>query len=547
MRSGDTHSCRAWRQTIFDRHKSIRFESAFSRYVKNNRGDYVAGNSWLRGQLKAMKLAGSGLFADSADDDIKDYAETMASTVERLLLERKSTAVKEGRQLSAVELVVWLRGLCRKSCVEFPFTEKTAEDEAEMMGRIKAAIRRVAEPTWWRRQLRTNAGRQYEQVAREVGQVSRNAQIYCSNFTLRRRTEQKARNRQLLESIEAENSAGQVYTLAQLSDLSVSNPINRRNELMTRISGFEEYAKRHGDMGIFITLTAPSAYHPMSTRKVGGKFRAFPNTKFNHTTPKEANDYLCRVWANVRSEWDRAGIKTYGFRMVEPHHDGCPHWHAILFLKPEQVREAGAVLKSQALKEDGDEKGAEQNRVKVIPIDPTKGSAAGYCAKYVAKNIDGFGVDADTYGRDAVLSAMRIEAWATTWGIRQFQQIGGASVTVWREARRVRDQAGELEITPEVRAILDACDGGDWDTYTELMGGAICPRDARPLRPMMLARPEPNQFGELVEVVLGLLAGHLPVITRGEAWTLRPISKETRERIVREANAPPQAGVCLAA
>ena len=44
----------------------------------------------------------------------------------------------------------------------------------------------------------------------------------------------------------AENELGDTYTLAELAELSTSNPINRRHELMTRIRGFEEFAQQFG-------------------------------------------------------------------------------------------------------------------------------------------------------------------------------------------------------------------------------------------------------------------------------------------------------------
>ncbi|WP_317929941.1 hypothetical protein [Halioxenophilus sp. WMMB6] len=57
-----------------------------------------------------------------------------------------------------------------------------------------------------------------------------------------------------------------------------------------------------------------------------------------------------------------------------------------------------------------------------------------------SENIDGHGIDSDSYGFDAKDDVTRIEAWASTWAIRQFQKIGGASVTVWRELRRLDAQ-----------------------------------------------------------------------------------------------------------
>jgi|TARA_B110000967_G_C18303577_1_gene279550 hypothetical protein len=52
-------------------------------------------------------------------------------------------------------------------------------------------------------------------------------------------------------------------------------------------------------------------------------------------------------------------------------------------------------LKHCAFSENGTERGALKHRFNVVKIDPEKGRATGYIAKYIAKNIDGFGLDFD--------------------------------------------------------------------------------------------------------------------------------------------------------
>ncbi|RUR46233.1 replication endonuclease [Vreelandella populi] len=375
--------------------------------------------------------------------------------------------------------------------------------------RLKSGVQlaKLTDPIWWRRQLRRLGGRRLEQVQREAHRVHKRAGIYCSNVTLERRRSQKNRNRALLEALEAINQEGQVYTLAELAELGLSNPDHRRAELMLRIRDTEVEARRLGHVGMFYTITAPSRFHPVLSRS-GAR-----NPKYDGSTPRDAQAYLQGVWARTRAKLAREGVGVYGIRVVEPHHDGTPHWHLLIWTASEQAETVNEILRCHAEADTPEElydrRGEKTNaRFKVEKIDYRRGTAAGYVAKYISKNINGQqftrdGVendDKDTYGHDLNSVAPRIESWAAVWGIRQFQFVGLPSVTVWREIRRLNDKhLDELEnweaatrpdqrIASRLEQIRKAANSGQWDQFLRLMGGPNLPRKQRPVKPWTMPR-----------------------------------------------------------
>jgi len=376
---------------------------------------------------------------------------------------------------------------------------------------VAGAVARMCDELWWRRALRKSVARQVEGRAIKLGLVHRHAGLYASDESVTRHRQQKIRNRELLEGVTAVNEHGDEYTLQALADLSVSNPKIRRGELMTRIAGFESHAKAHGHAAEFYTLTCPSKMHARYSAS------GDPVPNYDETSPKAANEYLCHVWALVRAKLGRLKIGMYGFRVCEPMHDGTPHMHFLLFIDPSHISKVREVFEHYALQEDGSEKGAKDVRFKAVKIDPKKGSAAGYIAKYIAKNIDGFGLKTDLYGHEASSAAGRVSAWASTWGIRQFQQIGGPPVGLWRELRRMGEQPpGIIEDARQV------ADDGDYAGFLDVMGGPLLNRKDIPIQLATAPCDKLGRYGEPQgDLIIGVQAGNITALSPRHEWEIK--------------------------
>lgn len=309
-------------------------------------------------------------------------------------------------------------------------------------------IARAADHAWWRRALRKELMRRFEHTSIQLGLTYVRADPYVSRETCLAQAAQNEANKKALAAVTATNENGDVYSLAELAELGMGNKTLRRGELMLRIRGFEEVADKMRHVGMFWTITCPSKYH-----SVGGTNAKY--AEFGSPTPRAAQAYLVKVWSAIRSALHRRGIQPYGFRIAEPHTDGCPHWHMLLFVAPEHQAAMEAVIHAYAMREDGDEQGAIKNRVKLVRIEAGKGTAAGYIIKYVCKSIDGAGVGdhkafedgrtyvivPDMFDKKEFTASQRVTYWAQVHGIRQFQQIGGVPVGVWREFRRLSEES----------------------------------------------------------------------------------------------------------
>ncbi|MEM5535627.1 replication endonuclease [Neptuniibacter pectenicola] len=512
LKSFGTRECHDFRQKILSKHFNVQDELISSYIDIAKEKGYIDANRSLLEIDKRLRIADLNLSVDT--ELLKKFARTKAA-------ECSHFANKHHYSEKAYDLGC---DLIRTYDIEPPKPKDFAAD-------TYPCIKRLSCPNWWFRKLRKKQRQAIESVARDIGRVCVQKSAYSSTFAQTARAQQKLLNHQYLESTFIENDEGERYCLKDLHDRSVSNPVIRRAELMTRINGFEMVADQLGHCGEFYTITAPSRMHARLKR--GGS-----NPKYDGTSPDQAHRYICDLFKRIRSKLHRDGKFIYGIRVVEPNHDGTPHWHLLLFMDPAIKSEVREVFQQYALQEDGHEKGAKKHRFKAVEIDNDKGSAAGYVAKYISKNIDGQHIDKDLHGNDAKASAKAIDAWASTYNIRQFQYIGSPSVTVWRELRSLSNSNRAESIDPIKEPVLYksmlAADAAEWAAFVMLMGGVGIKSSERPIKPLYQKagqEADPNT-GELLTEnltrygnpkppkIIGLITCDRTIITKYREWKL---------------------------
>jgi hypothetical protein len=442
-------------------------------------------------------------------------------------------------------------------------------------------ISRMLDEKWWQGRLNKIRKIMREHLAIAMGQVSSKASPYASWDCVREHQEQQRANYEYIKQHSLiDGATGEEVDMWDMVKGSISNPAIRRHELMVRCRGCEDIGNELGLQGLFLTLTTPSKYH--NSYKKGG----FIN-HWNGASPRDAQAYLNNVWQRIRAKLGREELRWFGVRVAEPHHDGTPHWHLLIWVKPEEKEAVSKIFIDYAVQEDKHElfKGRVFDyspRCDVGEIDPEKGTATGYIAKYISKNIDGYAMDddvSDETGKPVKDMAKNVGAWKSRWCIRQFQFFGGAPVTTYRELRRFanqnkkafldylfmqervdlltlysmlqRDLVGPIKPSklishqellkvisdqyqsriktddPSVTDTLKAADQGHWQGYIMGQGGPFVKRDDLLIVNSYEVLPFASPHGEDVLKIEGFRTPQAIIKTRTKVWTIQKKGQET--------------------
>lgn len=535
----------AWAVQLLDGLSPQLSLTLFKQYVRRRKDGSTRharnGNIWLRERTKLVRGLIQALPVDPQalrDEESRKRVAHQFANQTAAIWHNIEQGIKAGDEPDL--LLTW--EAIRQPADQWGFIGELPEFKTEEVrdNWILSVMVRLLSAKWWEKRINRTWDRLQEHINIVLGKVRKGVSAYVSNATMKVVRERKrAMMRWLAESEVMNTQHDLVVSMKDCWEASNANPVNRRNEMMVRMRGFEDYAEEQGHVGVFFTWTAPSRFHAW-TQKHDGK--TVENKRYEGATPREACAYLAKLWSLTRAALKRNDLPVYGFRVCEPHHDGTPHWHMLLFMRPANKWRVISTLQRYALTDDHQELVRDiQGRppfTDITPrfdwkeIDPAKGDATGYIAAYIAKNIDGEHVDGDQESdTPADQGAQHACAWASWWGIRTFQQIGGAPVGVWRELRRINNAKKHGDLVgppkpvlqdPRFEAARFAADNGIFRCYLQAMGGALATRAEHPIKLAHLIEEQANAYGEDIKRLMDLHTARLGVRTRLTGWEVVP-------------------------
>ncbi|HBQ7843689.1 TPA: replication endonuclease [Klebsiella aerogenes] len=368
---------------------------------------------------------------------------------------------------------------------------------------IPGSLARMLCADWWYRKLWQMRCEWREEQLRAVCLVNRKASPYVSYEAVIHKREQRRKSLEFFQSHELVNADGDTLDMEDVVNASSSNPAHRRNEMMACVKGLELIAEMRGDCAVFYTITCPSRFH--ATLNNGR-----PNPKWTSETVRQSSDYLVDTFAAFRKAMHKAGLRWYGVRVAEPHHDGTVHWHLLCFMRKKDRRTLTTLLRKFAIREDRPELGNNTGpRFKSELINPRKGRPTSYIAKYISKNIDGRGLAKEISketGKSLRDSAEHVSAWASLHRVQQFRFFGIPGRQAYRELRLLAGQAARQQAdkkagapvldNPRLDAVLAAADAGCFATYIMKQGGVLVPRKHHLVRTAYELNDEPSTYGD---------------------------------------------------
>ncbi len=233
-------------------------------------------------------------------------------------------------------------------------------------------VRRTHCSLWQRRQVRRQSGEARQHLAAALGTVGRGGAPYADDYSLARWNERQAA--QGAWAAERVLSGPDGITVPMVKVVA-SGQAAQQARMYAMMLGVDELAQRRDLTAVFATVTLPPEWHPGPAE---GRRTWTPDR-----TPAMADNALRHAWARFRAILADRGVQTLGLRVWEPHKDGTPHMHALLYVLPAQVSMVDDALMTVCPEPRPGQRIASRMEV----IDRKRASPASYVMKYILKAI----------------------------------------------------------------------------------------------------------------------------------------------------------------
>ncbi len=395
---------------------------------------------------------------------------------------------------------------------------------------------RLADARFWRRAIRTILMREREHFFLRLQLVGTSGERYVSDAQVLSRLAQLRRQRNWMEEtvlVPRYLSTAEGFKPLTLAAVA-GDPRKRFAKLYAFVKAMESLAQDAELVSALVTLTALPEWHPNPSHG---------ERSWNGSSPRAAHRHIAEGWNAVQSELYKQGVGISGLRVVEPHQDGCPHWHIWLIYRPEVetdimaslMRQFPGKLKLRSPSRKGQPPASkdviydtradvlaghgrplntpkEGAQVEVSKIDPSISSGASYAMKYLLKTVDGgepLAKEVDLFGERTTTTATedekkaaadkrrkhqqaveRVDGWRALWGMNSAMLFGVARcLSSWDELRRLATPPQEHRLF-KLWVLARGSDKpghvaagseqrGDAKGFLEALGGITAARDPR--------------------------------------------------------------------
>jgi len=152
------------------------------------------------------------------------------------------------------------------------------------------------------------------------------------------------------------------------------------SELNNRINTLLHINQQRAYKPVFLTITAPSKYHPYRTLPNG---QLAKNKKYENYSISDTKDFLTHFWQRIQrlkiiKKLSKENHKMSFIRVFEPHKSGVPHLHILLFIPQEYITPLEERIDNLCQKED-------IKQFKYLTDFQDERHAVGYIMKYINK------------------------------------------------------------------------------------------------------------------------------------------------------------------